>query len=185
MSACAWSLPGQGIYCGCSLSCLVRMRFARARRAGVEAVDGVPVEMDLQYRDIEKSASLTIFAALWTRAMIGIDSAPIRHQLNFAISVGSIVGANSGLSCQKQHRPGVRAGCDAGQTMDQAGFPRFAPWRKRRAVLFLPMRAWRAILTFMPGRPGGYAGKPTSRPTGKRFHLNMLSAISAKANCGS
>ena len=34
---------------------------------------------------------------------------------------------------------------------------------------------------------GGYAGKPpVVRHTGKRFHLNMLSAISAKkANCGS
>ena len=39
-------------------------------------------------------------------------------------------------------------------------------------------------LTFMPGRPEttwGIRGKtPVVRHTGKRFHLNMLSAISAK-----
>src|ERR1700719_2513170 len=59
--------------------------------------------------------------------------------------------------------------------------PRFAPWRKRSVLsCFLPMRA-ACDLTFMPGRPGGYAGKPpVVRHTGKRFHLNMLSAISAK-----
>ena len=44
-----------------------------------------------------------------------------------------------------------------------------------------PEAAGRGDLTFMPGRPGGYAGKtPVVRHTGKRFHLNMLSAISAK-----
>jgi len=50
--------------------------------------------------------------ALWTRAMIGTL---IRRQYGIklsAISVGRLLA-----------QPGVRAGCDAGQTMDRAGFP--------------------------------------------------------------
>ena len=36
-------------------------------------------------------------------------------------------------------------------------------------------------MTFMPGRPGDTRENPCCPPrTGKRFHLNMLSAISAK-----
>ena len=59
-------------------------------------------------------------------------------------------------------------------------FPRFALWRKSSVLsCFLPMRA-ACDLTFMPGRPGGYGENPCFRHTGKRFHLNMLSAISAK-----
>ena len=57
-------LPGQGICVVGSLSCLADgMRFARAQgERASEAVDGVSVEMDLQYRDIEKSASARNFA---------------------------------------------------------------------------------------------------------------------------
>src|ERR1700722_12074852 len=58
--------------------------------------------------------------------------------------------------------------------------PRFAPWRKRSVLsCFLPMRA-ACDLTFMPGRWGIRGKTPVVRHTGKRFHLNMLSAISAK-----
>ena len=60
---------------------------AQGERAS-EAVDGVPVEMDLQYRDIEKSASAAISFALWTRAMIGTL---IRRQYGIKLSAISWV----------------------------------------------------------------------------------------------
>ena len=59
--------------------------------------------------------------ALWTRAMIGTL---IRRQYGIklsAISVGRFVA--NGVELPKAAEPGVRAGCDAGQTMDRAGFP--------------------------------------------------------------
>ena len=132
---------------------------AQGERAS-EAVDGVPVEMDLQYRDIEKSASAAIsLCALDESDDRHADSAPIRHQAQCDLG-GSIVGAN-GVELPKAAEPGVRAGCDAGQTMDRAGFPQDSRPGEKGACcrVFLPMRA-ACDLTFMPGRPGGYAGKP-------------------------
>ena len=94
---------------------------------------------------------------------------------------GSIVGAN-GVELPKAAEPGVRAGCDAGQTMDRAGFPQDSRPGEKGSVLscFLPMRAG-VRSDFHAGTTWGIRGKtPVVRHTGKRFHLNMLSAISAK-----
>ena len=174
--ACAWSLPGQGICVVGSLSC---WRMGCASRAqgerASEAVDGVPVEMDLQYRDIEKSASAAIsLCALDESDDRHADSAPIRHQAQCDLG-GSIVGAN-GVELPKAAEPGVRAGCDAGQAMDRAGFSQdFALWRKSSVLsCFLPMRA-ACDLTFMPGRPGGVLpsiqiGRTHPRPASVRGH---------------
>ena len=58
--------------------------------------------------------------------------------------------------------------------------PRFAPWRKRSVLsCFLPMRA-ACDLTFMPGRPGGYAGKPLLSAT----HWQTLSSQYAVCDLG-
>ena len=124
--------------------------------------------------------------ALWTRAMIGtLNSAPIRHQAQCDLG-GSIVGAN-GVELPKAAEPGVRAGCDAGQAMDRAGFSQdFALWRKSSVLsCFLPMRA-ACDLTFMPGRPGGYAGKPLLSATLANAFISICCLRSRpKANCGS
>ena len=158
---------------------------AQGERAS-EAVDGVPVEMDLQYRDIEKSASAAIsLCALDESDDRHADLAPIRHQAQCDLG-GSIVGAN-GVELPKAAEPGVRAGCDAGQAMDRAGFSqRFALWRKSSVLsCFLPMRA-ACDLTFMPGRPGGYAGKPLLSATLANAFISICCLRSRpKANCGS
>ena len=84
----------------------------RARKASgrSEAVDGVPVEMDLQYRDIrENPLQLQNFLfALWTDESDDrhtLDSAPIRHQARCDLG-GSIVGAN-GVELPKAAEPGA------------------------------------------------------------------------------
>ena len=162
------------------------MRFARARRAEAsEAVDGVSVEMDLQYRDIEKIrfSCQFPFCALDESEVIGI--ADFRRQYGHQAQCdlgGSIVGAN-GVELPKAAEPGVRAGCDAGQTQwIERDFPKILRPGRKRSVLscFLPMRA--ALRSdFHAGTTWGIRGKtPVVRHTGKRFHLNMLSAISAK-----
>ena len=116
----------------------------RARKASgrPEAVDGVSVEMDLQYRDIEKSAS----AAISLCALDESDDrhagfgATIRHQAQCDLG-GSIVGAN-GVELPKAAEPGVRAGFATlvKQNGSSGISPRSAPWRKKRSVLscFLP-----------------------------------------------
>ena len=127
--------------------------------------------MDLQYRDIEKSASAAIsLCALDESDDRHADSAPIRRSR----WVG--VGAN-GVELPKAAEPGVRAGCDAGQTMDRAGFPKIRAWRKRSVLSCLPMRA-ACDLTFMPGRPG-IAGKPCCPP-----HWQTLSSQYAVCELG-
>ena len=113
--------------------------------------------------------------------MIGtLISAPIRHQAQCDLG-GSIVGAN-GVELPKAAEPGVRAGCDAGQAMDRAGFSQDfrALAKKQRAVVFFADESG-VRSDFHAGTTWGIRGKtPVVRHTGKRFHLNMLSAISAK-----
>ena len=103
-----------------------------------------------------------------------------------AISVGRLL-AQMGVELPKAAEPGVRAGCDAGQTMDRAGFPQDSRPGEKGSVLscFLPMRA-ACDLTFMPGRPGGYAGKPLLSATLVNAFISICCLRSRpKANCGS
>ena len=112
--------------------------------------------------------------------MIGmLILAPIRHQAQCVFG-GSIVGAN-GVELPKAAEPSVRAGCDAGQAMDRAGFSQIrALAKKERAVGFFADESG-VPSDFHAGTTWGIRGKtPVVRHTGKRFHLNMLSAISAK-----
>ena len=156
------------------------MRFARERAS--EAVDGVPVEMDLQYRDIEKSASAAIsLCALDESDDRHADSAPIRHQAQCDLG-GSIVGAN-GVELPKAAEPGVRAGCDAGQAMDRAGFSQDSRSGEKGACcrFFADESGVR-----LPGRPGGYAGKPLLSATLANAFISICCLRSRpKANCGS
>ena len=175
------SLPGQGICVVSRLSC---WRMGCASRAqgerASEAVDGVSVEMDLQYRDIEKSAS-ALFPLRSGREGDDrhADSAP--GITLSAISVGRLL-AQMGLSCQKPLSRAFEQDATLVKQWIERDFPKIRALAEKRACCRVFCR-WRAAcdLTFMPGRPGGYAGKtPVVRHTGKRFHLNMLSAISAK-----
>ena len=151
---------------------------AQGERAS-EAVDGVPVEMDLQYRDIEKSASAAISLCALDESD---DRTLIRRQYGIklsAISVGRLL-AQMGLSCQKPLSRAFEQDATLVKQWIERDFPKIALWRKSSVLsCFLPMRA-ACDLTFMPGRPGGYAGKPLLSATLANANLNMLSAISAK-----
>ena len=104
------------------------MRFARARRAGgrPKRLTGSPGLRWIYNTVTSKNPLQLQFPfALWTESddPRHADSAPIRHQAQCTvISVGRLL-AQMGLSCQKPLSRAFEAGCDAGQTMDRAGFP--------------------------------------------------------------
>ena len=152
---------------------------AQGERAS-EAVDGVPVEMDLQYRDIEKSASAAI-------SLCALDESDDRHadwrqygiKLS-AISVGRLL-AQMGLSCQKPLSRAFEQDATLVKQWIERDFPKIrALAKKQRAVVFFADESG-VRSDFHAGTTWGIRGKtPVVRHTGKRFHLNMLSAISAK-----
>ena len=124
--------------------------------------------------------------ALWTRAMIGTL---IRRQYGIklsAISVGRLL-AQMGLSCQKPLSRAFEQDATLVKQWIERDFPKkFALWRKSSVLsCFLPMRA-ACDLTFMPGRPGGYAGKPLLSATLANAFISICCLRSRpKANCGS
>ena len=118
--------------------------------------------------------------ALWTRAMIGTL---IRRQYGIklsAISVGRLL-AQMGLSCQKPLSRAFEQDATLVKQWIERDFPKIrALAKKDRAVVFFADESG-VRSDFHAGTTWGIRGKtPVVRHTGKRFHLNMLSAISAK-----
>ena len=108
---------------------------AQGERAS-EAVDGVSVEMDLQYRDIEKSASAAIsLCALDESDDRHADLAPIRHQAQCDLG-GSIVGAN-GVELPKAAERAFEQDATLVKQWIERNFPKIcALAKKERAVVF-------------------------------------------------
>ena len=118
--------------------------------------------------------------ALWTRAMIGTL---IRRQYGIklsAISVGRLLG-QMGLSCQKPLSRAFEQDARLVKQWIERDFPKIrALAKKERAVVFFADESG-VRSDFHAGTTWGIRGKtPVVRHTGKRFHLNMLSAISAQ-----
>ena len=143
---------------------------AQGERAS-EAVDGVPVEMDLQYRDIEKSASAAI-------SLCALDESDDRHadwreygiKLS-AISVGRLL-AQMGLSCQKPLSRAFEQDATLVKQWIERDFPKIcALAKKEHAVVFFADESG-VRSDFHAGATWGIRGKtPVVRHTGSRFHL--------------
>ena len=91
-----------------------------------------------------------------------------------------------GLSCQKPLSRAFEQDATLVKQWIERDFPKIrALAKKERAVMFFADESG-VRSDFHAGTTWGIRGKtPVVRHTGKRFHLNMLSAISPKANCGS
>ena len=97
-----------------------------------------------------------------------------------AISVGRLL-AQMGLSCQKPLSRAFEQDATLVKQWIERDFPKIrALAKKERAVVFFADESG-VRSDFHAGTTWGIRGKtPVVRHTGKRFHLNMLSAISAK-----
>ena len=118
--------------------------------------------------------------ALWTRAMI---RALIRRKYGIklsAVSVGRLL-AQMGLTCQKPLSRAFEQDASLIKRWMEREFPKLrALAKKERAVIFFSDESG-VRSDFHAGTTWGIRGKtPVVAHTGKRFHLNMLSAISAK-----
>ena len=118
--------------------------------------------------------------ALWTRAMI---RTLIWRKFGIklgVISVGRLL-AQMGLSCQKPLSRAFEQDATLVQRWVEKDFPKLrALAKKERAVVFFSDESG-VRSDFHAGTTWGIRGKTAVvRHTGKRFHLNMLSAISAK-----
>ncbi len=118
--------------------------------------------------------------ALWTRAMI---RTLIWRKFGIALSVVSVgrLLAQMGLSCQKPLSRAFEQDATLVRRWVERDFPKLqALAKKERAVIFFSDESG-VRSDFHAGTTWGIRGKtPVIRHTGKRFHLNMLSAISAK-----
>ena len=118
--------------------------------------------------------------ALWTRAMI---RALIQRKYGVKLSVISVgrLLAQMGLSCQKPLSRAFEQDATLVKRWIERDFPKLrALAKKERAVVFFSDESG-VRSDFHAGTTSGIRGKtPVVRHTGKRFHLNMLSAISAK-----
>jgi transposase len=118
--------------------------------------------------------------ALWTRAMI---RTLIRRKFGVELSVISVgrLLAQMGLSCQKPLSRAFERDATLVARWVQRDFPKLRALAKQeRAVVFFSDESG-VRSDFHAGTTWGIRGKtPVIRHTGKRFHLNMLSAISAK-----
>ena len=118
--------------------------------------------------------------ALWTRAMI---HTLIRRKYGIklsAVSVGRLL-AQMGLSCQKPLSRAFEQDASLIKRWMERDFPKLrALAKKEHAVIFFSDESG-VRSDFHAGTTWGIRGKtPVVAHTGKRFHLNMLSAISAK-----
>jgi len=118
--------------------------------------------------------------ALWTRAMI---RTLIQRKFGIKLSVISVgrLLAQMGLSCQKPLSRAFEQDASLVQRWIERDFPKLrALAKKERAVVFFSDESG-VRSDFHAGTTWGIRGEtPVVRHTGKRFHLNMLSAISAK-----
>src|SRR5271166_1175481 len=118
--------------------------------------------------------------ALWTRGMIRT-----LIQRKFGVKLGLVsVGrllAQMGLTCQKPLTRAFEQDASLLKAWVERQFPRLkALAKKERAVIFFSDESG-VRSDFHAGTTWGIRGQtPVVRHTGKRFHLNMLSAISAK-----
>jgi transposase len=118
--------------------------------------------------------------ALWTRAMI---CTLIQRKYGIKLSVISVgrLLAQMGLSCQKPLSRAFEKDETLVKRWVERDFPKLrALAKKERAVVFFSDESG-VRSDFHAGTTWGIRGKtPVIHHTGKRFHLNMLSAISAK-----
>jgi transposase len=118
--------------------------------------------------------------ALWTRGMIRTliyRKYGIKLSL---VSVGRLL-AQMGLTCQKPLTRAFEQDATLVKAWAERAFPKLrALARQERAVIFFSDESG-VRSDFHAGTTWGIRGQtPVIRHTGKRFHLNMLSAISAK-----
>ena len=118
--------------------------------------------------------------ALWTRGMIRtLIWRKYRIKLSL-VSVGRLL-AQMGLTCQKPLSRAFEQDATLVKAWVKREFPKLqALAKKERAVIFFSDESG-VRSDFHAGTTWGIRGPtPVVRHTGKRFHLNMLSAISAK-----
>jgi len=118
--------------------------------------------------------------ALWTRGMMRtlIDQ---KYGIKLSLaSVGRLL-AQMGLSCQKPLYRAFEQNKALVQDWIEREFPKIQRLaKKEKAIIFFSDESW-VRSDFHTGTTWVERGKtPVIRHTGKRFHLNMLSAISAK-----
>lgn len=118
--------------------------------------------------------------ALWTRAMI---QTLIKRKYGVRLSVTSVgrLLAQMGLSCQKPLSRAYEQDSTLVKRWMERDFPKLqAQAKKERAVIFFSDESG-VRSDFHAGTTWAVRGEtPVVHHTGKRFHLNMLSAISAK-----
>jgi transposase len=118
--------------------------------------------------------------ALWTRAMI---RTLIQRKYGIKLSIISVgrLLAQMGLTCQKPLSRAFEQDATLVEKWIERDFPKLrALAKKERAVVFFADESG-VRSDFHAGTTWGIRGEtPVIRHTGKRFHLNMLSAISAK-----
>jgi len=118
--------------------------------------------------------------ALWTRAMI---QELIRRRYGIRLSLTSVgrLLSQMGLSCQKPLSRAYEQNPALVESWVKREYPRIQALAKRqKAIIFFSDESG-VRSDFHAGTTWGIRGQtPIVRRTGKRFHLNMLSAISAR-----
>jgi transposase len=154
----------------------------RARKASGRPKRLTGPQLKLIYKTVisKNPVQLQFPFALWTRAMIRT-----LIQRKFGIKLGLVsVGrllAQMGLTCQKPLTRAFEQDASLLKAWVERQFPRLkALAKKERAVIFFSDESG-VRSDFHAGTTWGIRGRtPVVGHTGKRFHLNMLSAISAR-----
>src|SRR5271168_5367370 len=152
----------------------------RSRKASGRPKRLTGAQLKWIYNTVTNPLQLRFPFALWTLAMI---RALIRRKYGIklsAVSVGRLL-AQMGLTCQKPLSRAFEQDASLIKRWMEREFPKLrALAKKERAVIFFSDESG-VRSDFHAGTTWGIRGKtPVVAHTGKRFHLNMLSAISAK-----
>ncbi len=154
----------------------------RARKASGRPKRVTGAQMKWIYNTVtsKNPTQLQFPFALWTRGMIrALIWRKYRTKLSL-VSVGRLL-AQMGLTCQKPLSRAFEQDATLVKAWVEREFPKLqALAKKERAVIFFSDESG-VRSDFHAGTTWGLRGQtPVVRHTGKRFHLNMLSAISAK-----
>ena len=150
-----------------------------------EASDRIADEVDLQHSYFEEPDAAAVSICVVDEGVIRtLIWRKYRIKLSL-VSVGRLL-AQMGLTCQKPLSRAFEQDATLVKAWVKREFPKLqALAKKERAVIFFSDESG-VRSDFHAGTTWGIRGQtPVVRHTGKRFHLNMLSAISAKGELGS